>query len=76
MISNFREGGGRFSKIGESLCNIFFSIGGKSEIGGRGVKMTPKYRISFMDGPLVQFVFLQVAFLLRLTSAVKLGTTF
>ena len=50
MIFNFREGG-RFSKIGESLCKKSFSIGKKSEIGG--LKMTPKIRISFMDGPLV-----------------------
>ena len=41
MISDFREGG-RFSKIGESLCKKAFSIGGKSEIGGRGVKNDPK----------------------------------
>ena len=35
--------GGRFSKIGESLCKKAFSIGGKSEIGGRGgVKNDPK----------------------------------
>ena len=38
MISDFREGGGRFSKIGESLYKKAFSIGGKSEIGGRGVE--------------------------------------
>ena len=41
MISDFREGG-RFSKIGESLCKEAFSIGGKSEIGGEGVKNDPK----------------------------------
>ena len=33
MISDFREGG-RFSKIGESLCKRAFSIGEK--IGDRG----------------------------------------
>ena len=48
MISNFREGG-RFSKIGESLCKKAFGIGGRSEIGGGGSKMTPKNWISFMD---------------------------
>jgi len=53
MISDFREGG-RFSKIGESLCKTAFSIGAKSEIGGGGSKMTPKNRISFMDGPEVE----------------------
>ena len=37
MISDFREGG-RFSKIGESLYKKAFSIGGISEIGGRGVQ--------------------------------------
>ena len=41
MISHFREGG-RFSKIGESLGKKDFSIGGKSEIGGGGVKNDPK----------------------------------
>ena len=41
MISDFREGG-VFSKIGESLYKNAFSIGGKSEIGGRGVKNDPK----------------------------------
>ena len=52
MISDFREGG-RFSKIGKSLCKKAFSIGGKSEIGGGGgSKKTTKNRISFMDGPL------------------------
>ena len=51
MISNFRKGG-RFSKIGESLCKKVFSIGEKSEIGGGSFKMTQKCRISFMDGPL------------------------
>ena len=40
MISDFREGG-RFSKIGESLCKKPFSIGGKSEIGGGGFKNDP-----------------------------------
>ena len=35
MISDFREGG-RFSKFGDSLSKKAFSIGGKSEIGGRG----------------------------------------
>ena len=36
----------------DSLCKKAFSTGGKSEIGGRGgSKMTPKNRISFMDGP-------------------------
>ena len=52
MISDFREGG-RFSKIGESLCKEALSIGGKSETGGEGgSKMTLKNWISFMDGPL------------------------
>ena len=50
MISGFREEG-RFSKIREILCKTAFSIGGKSEIGGRGVKNDPKNWISFMDGP-------------------------
>ena len=51
MISDFREGG-RFSKIRESLCKNAFSIGGKSEIGGKGgSNMTSKNRISFMDNP-------------------------
>ena len=50
MISDFREGG-RFPKIGESLCKNAFSIGGKSEMGGEGSKMAPKNRISFMDDP-------------------------
>ena len=50
MISDFREGG-RFSKIGESFCKKAFSIRGKSKMGGWGAKMTPKNRISFMDGP-------------------------
>jgi len=36
MISNFREGGGCFSKIGETICKKAFSIRGKSEIGGEG----------------------------------------
>ena len=34
--------GGRFSKIGESLCKKAFSIGGKSEIGGRGGQKWPQ----------------------------------
>ena len=42
MISNFREEGGRFSKLGESLCKKAFSIEEKSEIGGRGVKNDSK----------------------------------
>ena len=42
MISDFREEGGRFSKIGESLSKKTFSIGKKSEMGGRGVKNDPK----------------------------------
>ena len=50
MTSDFREGG-RFSKTGGPLCKKAFSIVGKSEIGGGGSKMTPKNRISFMDGP-------------------------
>ena len=50
MISDYREGG-RFSKFGESLYEKAFSIGGKSEIGGGGLKMTPNNRISFMDDP-------------------------
>ena len=41
MISDFREGG-RFSKIGESLCKKAFNIGEQSEIGGRGVNYDPK----------------------------------
>ena len=49
MISDFREGG-RFSKIGESLCKKAFSIGEKKEMG-EGVKNGPKLWISFMDGP-------------------------
>ena len=41
MIFDFREGG-RFSKIGKSLNKNFFIRGGKSEVGGRGVKNGPK----------------------------------
>ena len=41
MISDFREGG-RFSKIGEFPCKKAYSIGGKSEIGGGGVKNDPQ----------------------------------
>ena len=36
------RGGGRFSKIGDSLSKKAFSIGGKSEIGEKGVKNDPK----------------------------------
>ena len=35
-INHHKGRGGRFSKIGESLFKKAFSIGGKSEIGGRG----------------------------------------
>ena len=43
MISDFRDGGGgRFSKIGESLCKKALNIGGKSETGGGGVKNDPQ----------------------------------
>ena len=60
MISNFREGG-RFSKIGESLCKKAFSIGEKSEIGRRGgVKNDPK-KIDIIYGwPLSMDVFSNV----------------
>ena len=34
--------GGRFSKIGESLCKKAFSKGGISDIGGGGVKNDSK----------------------------------
>ena len=55
MISDFREGG-RFSKIGESLCKEAFSIGEKSEIGGRGVKNDPKKSDIIYGRPLMFFV--------------------
>ena len=51
MISDFREGGDRFTKVRESLYKKAFIIGGKSEMGGGGVKNDPKIRISFMDNP-------------------------
>ena len=52
MISDLGEGGW-FSKIGESLCKKAFSIGGKSEIGGGGVKNDPKKSDIIYGRPLV-----------------------
>ena len=51
MMSDLREGD-RFSKIGESLCKKAFSIGGKSEMGGGGVKNDPKNRMYIYGRPL------------------------
>ena len=59
MISDFREGGS-FSKIGDSLSKKAFSIGGKSEIGGRGGQKWPqKIGYHLWTAP---FEFLQMRF--------------
>ena len=50
MISDFWEGG-RFSEIGESLCKKAFGIGGKSEKGGGGSKITPKIGYHLWTAP-------------------------
>ena len=63
MISDFREGG-RFSKIGESLCKKDFSIGGKSEIGGRGGQKRPQkigYHIWTAPKPVLKKILLNQA---------------
>ena len=55
--------GVRLSKIGESLFKKTFSIGGKSEIGGRGVKNDPEKLDIIYGWPLIQFqVYIYMAF--------------
>ena len=40
-----------FQKSESPYAKKAFTIGGKSEMGGGGVKNDPKIRISFMDNP-------------------------